>query len=229
MRRGDEREDEREEVSNTKTQRTQARVRLKKKKLVKERDRKEKRLCDPEPYLLEDVSGDLLWPLDGVHGGLSGEDIRFGGRDPAGALENLPEDEEGEVEGDADVGGEEGLEAEGLEGVEAVEEDDDGEEDEGDPCEIGLEGRLEEEGVAVDALGLESGVEADVGDQHADPVEERGDGCQVLEPDEDLGRAGGGSHEGQEGDGCSDADGIDWHAPEDAVSYRTQRPQTKAK
>lgn len=61
-------------------------------------------------------------------------------------------------------------------------------------------------------------MEADVGDQDADPVEERGDCGQVLEPDEDLGRAGGGSHEGQEGDGCSDADGIDWHAPEDTVS-----------
>ncbi|KAM5489732.1 hypothetical protein MaudMau93_003098 [Microsporum audouinii] len=170
-------------------------------------------LRDPEPYLLDDVSWDLLWPLDGVHGGLAGEDVSLGGWNPSGPLENLPEDEKTEVDGDTDVGGEEGLEFKGSEGIEAVEEDDDGEEDEGDPGEVRLEWGLEDESVTVDTLGLEGGMEADVRNQNADPVEEGGNGGEVLEPDEDLRRAGGGGHEGEERDGGSHTDGIDWDTP----------------
>jgi len=69
--------------------------------------------------------------------------------------------------------------------VKTVEDDDHGEEDEGSPGEVGLEGRLEHQGVAVNTLCLERGVELDVGHADGAPGEERGDGGQVLEPIED--------------------------------------------
>ena len=145
----------------------------------------------------------------GIEGGLAGEDVGLGGIDPLGALEDLPEGVEAEVDDDADVVGEEAGDVPVAvdEDVEAVEDDDEGEEDEGDPAEVGLEMRLEDERVAVDALRLERLVELDV--RHADgrPGEERGDRRQVLEPLEGgRGAAAAEGEVGQPADGGGDAD-----------------------
>lgn len=107
---------------------------------------------------------------------LAGEDVRLVGRDPLGPLEDLPERVQGEVDGDADVRRDEAVDVERAEDVEAVEDGDDGEEDEREPGRVWLEGRTEAEGAAVDALGLEGGVEADVGNGDGHPREEGGDG-----------------------------------------------------
>lgn len=107
-------------------------------------------------------------------------------------LEQLPKHVQEEIDGDSNISGHEFLGAPRTKDVEAVEEDDDGEEDEGEPGGVGLEGGLEDESVAVDALCLEGFVELDVGDADADPAEEGGDCGQVLEPGEDyVGAAGG--------------------------------------
>lgn len=102
---------------------------------------------------------------------LASEDIRLGRWDPLGPLEDLPEGIEAEVDGDADVCRDKTVDIEGPEDVEAVEQDDDGKEDEGEPGRVWLEGRSEDEGAAVDALGLERGVETNVGDGDGHPGE----------------------------------------------------------
>lgn len=127
---------------------------------------------------------------------LSSVNIRLRARDPPRPLEDLPERIQHEVDGNPHVSGDETIHIKGPEDVEAVEDDDDGEEDEGEPCGVGLEGGPEDEGAAVDALGLEGGVEAEVGDRDGDPGEEGGDGAEVLEPCEDSGGARGARHVG---------------------------------
>lgn len=66
-------------------------------------------LCDPEPDLLEDVSGNQLRPVAvlGIEGCLSGGDVCVDGLDPGRTLEDLPEEVEAEEDGDTEVGGEE--------------------------------------------------------------------------------------------------------------------------
>ena len=53
--------------------------------------------------------------------------------------------------------------------VEAIEQRDHSEEDEGEPGRVGLKGRFEDERVAGDVLSAECGVEADVSDADGDP------------------------------------------------------------
>lgn len=97
-------------------------------------------------------------------------------------LQNLPENIQQEKNRCADVGREETRDVPvGIvfahEDVEAVEDDDDDEEPEGSPGEVGLEGRFEDEGVSVYALGGEGFVELDVGYADTAPGEETGDCC----------------------------------------------------
>ena len=126
-----------------------------------------------------------------------------------GALENLPEEVQTEIDGHTEVVGQEGLVVPRGEGVKAVEEDDDGEEDEGSIGEEGLERRLEDQRVAVNTLGFEGAVEADVCDTDRTPGEDVGDGGQVLEPNEgDVGTVTAGEI-GEEGDGDGDEDTVD--------------------
>lgn len=121
-------------------------------------------------------------------------------------LEDLPERVQGEIDGDADVSGDEPMDVERTEGVEPVEKGNHAEEAEGEPGRVGLTGRSEDEGAAIDPLGFERGVEADVGGGDAHPGDESGDCDDVLEPFEDDLGAGCARHVGQKGDGCSDGD-----------------------
>lgn len=92
---------------------------------------------------------------------------------------------------------------------EAIEEDDNDEEHESDVGGVGLEAGLEDEvGVAVDILRNEGFSKAEVGDEDADPGEEGGDGCEGLEPVEDGGGARRDGHEGEEADTGSDEDAL---------------------
>ena len=122
---------------------------------------------DPEPDLLEDVSGDLHGPVQvsRIQSRFAGVEVHIDGVDEPGALDQFPGEEEDEEDRDADIGGDEVVDAEGVaEGVEAVEDDDHGEEDQGGPGGVGLEGGFEHESVSVDSLGFKGFVELDVGD-----------------------------------------------------------------
>ena len=123
---------------------------------------------------------------------------------PFRPLEELPEGIEQEVNGDTDISGDEIVDRERRKGIEAVEEKDQGEKDQGDPAEVGLKGRLEDERIAVDALRFECFVELDVRDRYADPGEEVGNGDKILEPGEGFcGSARAATEVGEEGDGGS--------------------------
>lgn len=66
-------------------------------------------------------------------------DIRLCRPYELGSLEYLPESVEDEVDGDADVRRHEVVDAPWTEDIKAVEDDDDGEEDEGKPSGVWLE------------------------------------------------------------------------------------------
>lgn len=139
-----------------------------------------------------------------VESGFATENVGFGRVHKFGSLEDFPEGEEREVDGDTDVGGDELVAQEGLEDVEAVKQDDDGEEEEGKIGRVGLEMRPEDQIIPVHPLGFERFVELDVRDGDAGPCEQAGNGGQVLKPLEHLRGTGRATHVGQEGDGCRD-------------------------
>lgn len=171
-------------------------------------------LCNPKPDPLNDVARLTLRPHDGVQTGLSGEYVGLGGVHPLGALEDLPEEEEAEVDGDSDIVGDEAVDLEAAgDGVETVEEDDQAEEDEAEPGEVRLEGGLENEGIAINALRTKGLVELDIGNANRAPGEDGADGSQVLEPRECLtGACGSGREVGEEADDCSEGDAPVRHA-----------------
>lgn len=74
--------------------------------------------------------------------------------------------------------------------MEAVEDDNDGEEEKGKVGGEGLEWRFKNERVTSYTLCFECLVELDVRDTYADPREEVGNRGQVLEPLENNGRSG---------------------------------------
>lgn len=164
--------------------------------------------CNPEPDPFNPIPRDSRWPLGicRIQRRFTGMNIRLVRPDEFRPLEDLPERVKGEVDRDAHVSGDEPMDVEGTEGVEAVEQGDHAEEAEGEPGRVGLKGRSEDEGAAIDPLGLERGVEADVGGRDAHPGYEGGDCDDVLEPFEDDLCAGCARHVGQKGDGCSNAD-----------------------
>ena len=90
----------------------------------------------------------------------------------------------------------------------AVKQENNSEEDEGGPGEVGLEGGAEGEGGAGDGLGAEGGVEADIGYGDGHPGEEDAGGGEVLEPLEDGLGAGAAGHVCEEGEGGRDADAV---------------------
>ena len=142
-----------------------------------------------------------------VQRGLAGVQIRLRGFDNLGTLEDFPEEVEAEEDGDADVGGDKVVHVEGgAPAVEAVEDDNEGEVDESGIGGVWLPRRLEDQGVAVDALSFEGGVEADVGNADTGPGEETGDGGEALEPLEGHVGAGRAAQVRQEGDRSGDAD-----------------------
>lgn len=172
--------------------------------------------CNPEPDLLDPIPGVVLRPHLRIKRSLPGPDIRLMGLDELGPLEDLPEKVEAQVDGDADVRGDEVLHAPVRAAIlvvredrEAVEDDDDDEKDKGDVGGVGLEAGFEDEvGVAVDVLGDEGFAEAQVGDEDADPGEERCDCSKRLEPVEDRRGTGADCHEGEEADAGSYKDAL---------------------
>lgn len=73
------------------------------------------------------------------------------------------------------------------EDVEAIEEDDEGEEDQGGPGRIGLEPGLEHKGITINTLRFQCVIELDVGYADRAPGKQAGNGSQVLEPGKHLG------------------------------------------
>ena len=109
---------------------------------------------------------------------------------PLGALKDFPKGVEHEINGNADISRDEVIAGPRLEDMEAVEDDDDGEEEK---CKVGgegLEGRSKNERFTSYTLCVERLVELDVRDTYADPCEEVGDRGQILEPLENDGRSG---------------------------------------
>jgi hypothetical protein len=95
--------------------------------------------------------------------------------------------------------------------IKAVEENDDGEVDEGEPGGVWLETTLEDKSVAINSLRLERLVEPYIGEADRAPCEKGGDGDQVLEPTEDCRRATGANGQVcQSGDGGCDGDAPVW-------------------
>lgn len=98
-----------------------------------------------------------------------------------------PKEVQAEIDGDPDVISDEGLVLEpSRNGVEPVEQDDQAEENQGSIGEIRLERTLEGQRIAINELIMTGVVEPDVRDVDADPGEEGGDCCQVLEPETRL-------------------------------------------
>jgi len=171
-------------------------------------------LCDPIPDPLQPVLGFWAGPDDGIQSRLACKDIGLSGIPELGPLENLPEEIEAEVDGYSDIIGDESI---GIpttcNGVEAITEDDQAEEDQGGPGQIRLEGRLENKGVAVDILGFQGFVELDVRHTDRAPGEETRDGCQVLEPFECLAGSRRTSRQlRQTRNGDSGDNAVVWHA-----------------
>lgn len=80
-------------------------------------------LRNPKPNLLGEIPRFSVGPMrvGGVQGGFARVQVRFGWVDPLGPLEDFPEGKEEEIDGDADVGGDEVVDDPRLEDVEAVE------------------------------------------------------------------------------------------------------------
>lgn len=121
---------------------------------------------------------------------LAGEQVHFGRRVPLGALKDFPKGVEHEINGNADISGDEVIAGPWLEDMEAVEDDNDCEEEKGTVGGVGLEGRFKNERFTRYTLCCERLVELDVRDTYADPCEEIGDRSQILEPLENDGRSG---------------------------------------
>ena len=150
---------------------------------------------------MQNIASLLLGPMNGVESSLAAKNIGFGRMDPLSAFEDLPEQEQGEINRNADVGRDKIVAEKGLEGEEAVEQDDDDEKGKGEVGRVRLPGRAEDQGVSVHSLRFQRLVELDVSNAHVGPGEEVGDGGQVLEPGEHLGGTGRAAHVGQQRDG----------------------------
>jgi hypothetical protein len=168
------------------------------------------RLCNPEPDLLKEVSGNLLWPNLSIHGCLSRPDVGLGGLDKGFALKDLPEEVEDNVDGDTDVSGDEVIDAPLAlgEDCKSVEEQDHAEVGQGDVCGPWLPLALHDEAVAVNTLGDQCLAELDVCDQDVNPGDQVGNGAQVLEPVEDGAGTGADAHVGKKRDRGGDKDGV---------------------
>lgn len=144
---------------------------------------------------------------------LPGLDIRLRTRDPPRPLKCLPESIERKVDRDPHISGDEAVLIERAKDVEAVEKSDDGKKDEGEVRGVGLKGRSEGEGLAIDSLGFKRCVKADIGDRNRHPGEEGGDGDKVLKPCEDDVGARRAGHVGEERDRGGDGNAVIWDTP----------------
>ncbi len=128
-----------------------------------------------------------LWPVDRIQRRFARVQIRLGAADEVSALEDAPEQVQAEINWNADVVSDEALVIETWsECIEAVEKDDQAEEDSCCVGKVRLEGGLQGELIAIDALCLTRIVKPDVCNVDGHPGEERGNGGEVLEPLKDL-------------------------------------------
>ena len=104
-----------------------------------------------------------------IHSLFTGKYIGFGRLDKLGALQNLPEQVEYGEDRDTDISGNEIVDTERAENIESVENKDHSEKRPGCPCGIRLPRRFEDQGIAIDALGLESIVKLIVRNTYHDP------------------------------------------------------------
>ena len=131
--------------------------------------KKRETLSQPEPHLLNPIPWPPPLPLRRIRTLLARPNIRLDRPDKARPLPDLPPQVEGEVDGDASVGGDEVVDVEGFVGgrgredVEAVEEGDKGEVDEGEVGQVGLPGGAEGHVVVWSRGGGEGRVERGVG------------------------------------------------------------------
>ena len=142
------------------------------------------------------------------------------------ALEDFPENVEGEENGQNDIGRHEIFRAPIAfrEYLPAVEEENEGEEEERGVRGVHAAISSEEQVLlAIDALRFASGIEPDVGNEDGDPGEERGGRSKGLEPAEDGGGARGDGHVCQETDGGRDGDTPDWDTLLRAVEQLLRR------
>ena len=111
-------------------------------------------LSDPEPDLLNHVSGVLLGPVQIrlVEGRFARVQICLRRVDPFRALENLPESVQYKEDGDINVRSDEAIHGPWAEGIEPVEYNDYGEERKREPRRVWLKRRFEHQSVAVDSL-----------------------------------------------------------------------------
>ena len=176
-------------------------------------------LCNVVPDLLPPIIGYPFRPLSirYVQCRLPSLYICFFRFDPPCALEDLPENKEHSIHSQARICSDEVLEVKSLrlarKRIKATEHNNHGEETEGEPGGIGLKWRLEDEGVAADALSAQSIVKFDVCNRDGHPGQGKGNCRNVLEPLKGFLRASGARHVGQQGDGCSNADAPVWKAP----------------
>lgn len=100
---------------------------------------------------------------------------------------------------DGDVAGKEIRNAESAnKSREAVEEQNDAEHDDANPCHVGLAVAAEGEVATVDALNVERALEAEEADADEGPRDQGAEGRKVRQPSEGIAGAAGDGHEGQQ-------------------------------
>lgn len=112
------------------------------------------RLRNPVPDPLDPIFGDLLRPNDSIQCSFPGKDISVLRRDNFGPLKDLPTEIQHKIDRDADICGDKILNAPWSEGIETVEDDNDAEEDEREPCRERLPWGSEDEISTVDAVSF---------------------------------------------------------------------------
>lgn len=176
-------------------------------------------LCNKEPNLFPPTIGFSLRPMAirCVQCCLPSLNICFFRFDPPRALKDLPEQVQRAIHRYAHIFGDDVVAIEFLclagERVEAIEQNNHGEEAEGERGGVGLVARLEDERVAADALSAQSAIKLNIRNRDGHPGQHCGDCCKILEPlEDDLGTSGA-RHVGEQGDGGSKADAPVWNAP----------------
>ncbi len=109
--------------------------------------------------------------MDRIERRFAAKDIRFRRVHELGSFQDLPDQEERKVDRNPDIRRDEFVTEKRIEGVEAVEENDDAEEEKGKIRRVGLKGGAEDQRVSVDALRFQGLVELNVRHGDAGPCE----------------------------------------------------------
>jgi len=118
-------------------------------------------LSNPEPYLLEKVTWNILRPNLAVNSVLARPDISLSRTNELWSFDKLPSEVQNKKDGNVDIGNEKAWNIKSAnKDVEAIENDDDGEVNKGKPSSIWLEMSLEYKSVTVNVLSKQSCAEA---------------------------------------------------------------------